>query len=61
MASIRKGRALRIVVGIIALAILLLAGGAGTLSNSGGGSWHYYEEIPIRKIFLCGKIYNGNK
>ncbi|VVB97701.1 Uncharacterised protein [uncultured archaeon] len=40
------GRALRIVVGITAL-VLLLSGGAGALSNSGGGSWQYYREITI--------------
>ncbi len=36
----------RIAAGIIALA-LLLANGAGALSNDGGGSWQYYRDITI--------------
>jgi len=36
--KVRGGRALRIAVGIAAL-VLLLAGGAWTLSNDGNGSW----------------------
>lgn len=45
--NICGGRALRIAVGITALAILLLAGSASALSNSGGGSWSYNKEIII--------------
>ncbi len=37
--------ALGIAVGIMTLA--LLAGGAGALSNDGGGSWQYYRDITI--------------
>ncbi len=35
------------VAGVTTLVILLLTGGAGALSNSGGGSWQYYKEITI--------------
>ncbi len=40
-------RTLRIAFGIMELAILLLAGGASALSNSGGGNWQYYKDITI--------------
>ncbi len=45
--NICGGRALGIAVGITALAILLLAGSASALSNSGGGSWSYNKDIII--------------
>ncbi|MDD5472778.1 MAG: DUF2341 domain-containing protein [Candidatus Methanoperedens sp.] len=45
--NICGGRALGIAVGITALAILLLAGSASALSNSGGGSWSYNKNIII--------------
>ena len=41
-----RGRALRIVVGTL-LVFLVFAGGAGALSNGGGGSWAYSHEITI--------------
>jgi|GEM_PF-2083678 len=41
-----RGCALRMVAGITML-VLMLAGGAGALSNSGGGSWQYSKDITI--------------
>lgn len=43
----QRGRALRIAVETIVLGTILLAGGTGALSNSGGGSWQYYSDITI--------------
>ncbi len=34
-------------IGFAALALIVLASGAGALSNSGGGSWWYYRDITI--------------
>lgn len=36
-----------IVAGFAALAVLVLAGGAGALSNDGGGSWANRKDIAI--------------
>jgi len=44
--NIYRGRTLRIAVGTL-LVIFVFAGGAGALSNSGGGSWAYIRDITI--------------
>lgn len=44
--NISGGRALRIAVGIL-LVFLVFIGGAGALSNGGGGSWAYSTDIAI--------------